>query len=146
MGLSDKVTWSRLQTRSGTTSWLRRRVAALAFKKKKKRKKKKRGGMFPVNTLDLQASSRRGARFPSVYFKSNFYVRNSTWNADTAERRSSRPHIAQDPNATPSHLPAKPQEASTHSHTPKPEMWRKTGARQKCTNTPAYTATRSRIS
>lgn len=38
----------------------------------------------PPNTVfDL----RREALVPLVYFNSNFYVRNTTWNADTGERR-----------------------------------------------------------
>lgn len=41
----------------------------------------------PQNTV---FKPQRRALFPLVYFNSNFYVRNTTWNADTGEHESAR--------------------------------------------------------
>lgn len=40
-----------------------------------------------LNINTLFSSSKTEALFPLVYFNFNFYVRNSTWNADTGGRR-----------------------------------------------------------
>lgn len=47
-----------------------------------------------INTLLFKLQSE--ALFPLVYFKFNFYVRNSTWNADTGEYQCENTHMTHD--------------------------------------------------